>query len=144
MFTMEPRTQKELIRHIFDQMKEYRETSANAYLIAVTALDLYTEQDEPVETCIELANLITSIPLRNDEPRFSVYDYMDAVANSTLSPGYQKLIDAFNRQPKDSNEWDSLIIALTEHKRFVYNNDWNQDALVSTIRAHLKSLGIQN
>lgn len=143
MFTMEPKKQPELIRQMFNQLKDYREASTNAYLIASTALDLYVERDEPVDDCIALANIIASIPLRNNEAGFSIYDYMDAVANNQLIPNYRVLIDAFNRQEEDTSDWDNAIIALAEYKRRVYTHGECEDLQQSIIQ-RLQALGIRN
>ena len=143
MFTMEPKKQPELIRQMFNQLKDYREASTNAYLIASTALDLYVERDEPVDDCIALANIIAFIPLRNNEAGFSIYDYMDAVANNQLIPNYRVLIDAFDRQGEDTSDWDNAIIALAEYKRHVYTDDECEDLRQSIIQ-RLQALGIRN
>lgn len=143
MFTMEPKKQPELIRQMFNQLKDYREASTNAYLIASTALDLYVERDEPVDDCIALANIIASIPLRNNEAGFSIYDYMDAVANNQLIPNYRVLIDAFDRQGEDTSDWDNAIITLAEYKRRVYTHGECEDLQQSIIQ-RLQALGIRN
>lgn len=143
MFTMEPKKQPELIRQMFNQLKDYREASTNAYLIASTALDLYIKRDEPVNDCIALANIIASIPLRNNEAGFSIYDYMDAVANNQLIPNYRVLIDAFDRQGDDTSDWDNAIITLAEYKRRVYTHGECEDLQQSIIQ-RLQALGIRN
>lgn len=143
MFTMEPKKQPELIRQMFNQLKDYREASTNAYLIASTALDLYVERDEPVNACIALANIIAFIPLRNNEVGFSIYDYMDAVANNQLIPNYRVLIDAFDRQGEDTSDWDNAIIALAKYKRRVYTHGECEDLQQSIIQ-RLQALGIRN
>ena len=143
MFTMEPKKQPELIRQMFNQLKDYREASTNAYLIASTALDLYVEKGEPVDDCIALANIIASIPLRNNEAGFSIYDYMDAVANNQLIPNYRVLIDAFDRQGEDTSDWDNAIIALAGYKRRVYTHG-ECEGLQQSIIQRLQALGIRD
>ena len=90
-----------------------------------------------------MANIIASIPLRNNEAGFSIYDYMDAVANNQLIPNYRVLIDAFDRQGEDTSDWDNAIIALAEYKRHVYTDGECKDLRQSIIQ-QLQTLGIQN
>lgn len=111
----------------------------SAYLVAVTAVQLHQEQPaENLETCVQLANLLVSVNERNDEPRFSAYDYADAVCNHDKAPNFSVLLEKYS---EDEQTWDDLIIALAADKRQTYT-DMDHSQTGPMVESNLRAMGL--
>lgn len=88
-------------------------------------------QDTDDDTVLALADLLATISLRQDEPRFSAYDYADAVENHPDAPAFAQLVTWF-KDCKDTDIWDRLIIRMAEDKRATYSHDIASEVLTTT------------
>lgn len=142
MITTEPRDTMSRRRQM---LKEACQTYANHpedYITVIIAQHLKGHMpDINDDTALALADLLATISLRQDEPRFSVYDYVDAIENHPDAPTPDELVTWF-KNCKDTDTWDRLLIRMAEDKRETYSYDISPELLTAKDLKKLLQCGI--
>lgn len=68
---------------------------------------------------VTLASAISDRMSREDEPRFSLYDYLDALINSNTN--WHDAVQRLTADHDDPGIWNELV-ELAQHKRDVYSS----------------------
>lgn len=105
---------------------------------AIIAYNLFQEEypaehgltDKQVATLADLLGQISTSSL--DDPRFSSYDYGDAVVHTAYDVDPERLIDL---GAKDFSQFAELMAELAAQKRAVYEGrDYNDETLLALIK----------
>ena len=137
MITMEPMDNMHRRRQMLKEACRAYADHPEDYITVVIAQHLKAHgQETDNETALALGDLLATIQLRQDEPRFSAYDYADAVENHPDAPTPAQLVRWF-KTCKDTDIWDRLIIRMAEDKRETYSRDITSEFLTA---AELKDI----
>lgn len=129
MITMEPRDTMNRRRQMLKEACQAYADHPEDYITVTTAQHLKAHMpDINDDTALALADLLATISLRQDEPRFSIYDYVDAVENHPDAPTPDKLVTWF-KNCKDTDTWDRLLIRMAEDKRETYSYNISPELL---------------
>lgn len=95
--------------------------AADDYRMAVLGVVLKENHAEPddaaIEQMAEITRRLSSAMVHSDEPRFTLYDYLDAIIN--MPPGYE---DRYAKAVKNSDtELFDCVIDMAIEKRKTYS-----------------------
>lgn len=123
---------KKVTSDIFKQLSEFRKTAQEELAVAMAAEGLQNggiKQSQDV--LFQLAERLLNIGASSGEPRFDVWDYIDAVCNTPYH------IDIGKLNELGENDFSEAVIFLAEQKRETYSEgivpSQNGERLISSI-----------
>lgn len=107
----------------------------NTIIDAGLSMMVVHETGVPMNDAVKFITRVSERMASTDEPRFSLYDYVDAFINSRVALDMCKLLNL------NDDDFFKVMVASAEKKRVTYSTDAEEigddaDALIDSVRAH--------